>query len=105
VLDQAVEVVVDGLELLLDDGEHGANARLDLRQDCLAEPVALGGVEFDELTPSRQQVGQGRRLLVGKRAERRVDARAEAGNHRGIDGVGLGQDPDPPGRSRGPGGG
>lgn len=67
-----IELVVDGLNLLLDDGQDGANARLDPPGDGLRQAIALSGAEFDQLSSTGQKIGQCGTLSIVDRHEQNV---------------------------------
>ena len=64
----------------------GATACASRLLSAVRNPGAPG------LAATRQQIGQGRGLGVRQRAQRGIDAGAEAHQDRGVDGIGLGQD-------------
>ncbi len=82
--------IVEGLQTRFEP----VNGRLDIRPHSgmgAGQAILLGGQHLDQLAPPLEQRRQRLGLLVLPWAGRRLDRVAKAGQHQGIQGVGLGQ--------------
>jgi hypothetical protein len=87
--------VLHRAELFSKPGHMGAQQRRDRGAPTHAEASRLGGAHRHEFTTAlheRQQILRQPilRQRIGKRARRRLDGLSEAGEHHGVEGVGLG---------------
>ncbi len=89
-------LALDVVELGLDDGEDGMDARVQAFGRDL-QPLALAAQHGQQLTPARDQGGQPPLLLVGQRTQEACKVvalhqhRGQLGEHAGVHRVGLGQ--------------
>jgi hypothetical protein len=88
-LNESIEFVVKGRDLLFEHREYGLDAGFDFRCGGLGEPVVLRSVQFDQLPAAGEQIHQRCCLGVGQRTKRRIDASTKPGENGGVQGVGF----------------
>jgi hypothetical protein len=88
--DGGVDLRIDLGELLLERADQAGDALFDARDLDAPLPIALGDDHLDDLPSPRDEIAQQLGRFVGERTHVRLGRLDEAGDHQGVDRIGLG---------------
>jgi hypothetical protein len=95
-----VEIVVDGLEFLLEPFDVALNALTDVPVSDLSQAIPFGTQHLDKLSATGNERFQGSQRGIGQRAWFRTNTIPKQGKTFGVDAVGFRQSAERPCESR-----